>query len=49
MNAEVVEGIQEKLKLRFQKLAEIQRSIRDELAAHADGKNLKGNDRWLAW
>ena len=49
MNAEAVEGIQEKLKLRFQELAEIQRSIRDELAAHADGKNLKGNELvgWL--
>lgn len=44
-----MENIQTKLRERFQKLAEIQRSIHDELVTHADGKNLKGNELvgWL--
>jgi hypothetical protein len=49
MNIAAVEGIQRKLRVRFQQLVEIQRSIRGELVAHADGKNLKGNELvgWL--
>jgi hypothetical protein len=37
------------LKVRFQQLTEIQRAIRSKLVAHADGKNLKGNELvgWL--
>jgi len=49
MNVAAMESIQRGLAIRFQQLADVQRSIRDELVAHADGKNLKGNELvgWL--
>jgi hypothetical protein len=48
MNIDAMESIQRKLGTHFQKLTETERSIKDELTAHADGKTLKGNE-YVGW
>jgi len=49
INSHAVSDLEKEFQILFSKLVFIQNEIREKLAAHADGKNLKGNELvgWL--